>query len=598
MSNKVTLEIHDDILESLNKIKDLSATDIEVDVPEGSLLFDNAVNLKILKRLAKDHQKNISFKTNDQFGINILQELGDATTIDDGDFITKSSNLDDANAEEENFDESLDNNETEDDIDPETKKYNQMTTLLDTGKSSFGASASVRGQSTSDFNEQGMQTKSSKFSLFSKKSKNSENDAADQFDSEDSSDFGDGIFDETPKKRKKIKLGFLLPIIILLILAGLGAGVYAAVTTLPTATVSVSVSSDPLTKSVSLKVKENSETSAVDRILKGEVIEASVTESIEVETTGEQTTGDKAKGKIKIYNRTDEEVSFSDGDIVTYKSDDGDLNFVLLDDVDVDAESLEDPADITSPTIPGEATVEVEAVEIGSNYNVDEDETFEFEDYKRSEVFAQSDEDFDGGSSRTVAVVSEEDITKAKEELTTKLEEEAPKSLRSRVKLGTKLIEGSQTLNVLQESVDGQIGDEQDTVKVEQIVSVSGLIYSQEELDTLVDSLVQEFVPQNFELSDEEREVNVEVLGDSETTVLSSSEADLQVTLKTFVIPAINEEELIKTLTGVTLTEAERILGGIRNVNSYNLELEKSIPLWNRTPVKSENIEFELIREN
>jgi len=109
-------------------------------------------------------------------------------------------------------------------------------------------------------------------------------------------------------------------------------------------------------------------------------------------------------------------------------------------------------------------------------------------------------------------------------------------------------------------------------------------------LDELLDSLLDEFVPEGFELSKQNREVNVEILGNTDATTLSTTKSDLQVTLKSFILPQLDEAKIKSDLVGKKLSEAERILGGIRNVKSYEINTSFKIPFFSRMPGKPENI--------
>ena len=74
---KLELEVHDDALSTINKIKHLNDSGIELIIPEGSILFDNIISLKLISRAAEKNQKIIQFTTNDETGaslVNMLEE--------------------------------------------------------------------------------------------------------------------------------------------------------------------------------------------------------------------------------------------------------------------------------------------------------------------------------------------------------------------------------------------------------------------------------------------------------------------------------------------------------------------------------------------
>ena len=108
--------------------------------------------------------------------------------------------------------------------------------------------------------------------------------------------------------------------------------------------------------------------------------------------------------------------------------------------------------------------------------------------------------------------------------------------------------------------------------------------------------LLEGFIPSGFELSDEEKDTNVEILGNTDATVLNLSQADLQVTIKAFVIPEIDEKQLLEDLVGVSISEAEKILGKVRNVDNYEIKLDPNIPFLRRIPGNVDNITLKVKR--
>src|SRR3990170_5640426 len=72
---KLELEIHDDALSTINKIRNLNDSGIELIVPEGSILFDNIISLKLISQAADKNQKIIQFTTTDETGASLIAML-------------------------------------------------------------------------------------------------------------------------------------------------------------------------------------------------------------------------------------------------------------------------------------------------------------------------------------------------------------------------------------------------------------------------------------------------------------------------------------------------------------------------------------------
>ncbi|MBU1151244.1 baseplate J/gp47 family protein [Patescibacteria group bacterium] len=72
----VYAEIDDEVTSVFDKLKKITASHIYIVVPKRALIFKSIVNLKILKRKAKDLKKTIYFVTNDDNGIYLASRLG------------------------------------------------------------------------------------------------------------------------------------------------------------------------------------------------------------------------------------------------------------------------------------------------------------------------------------------------------------------------------------------------------------------------------------------------------------------------------------------------------------------------------------------
>jgi len=516
---KVDLEIHEDVISIINKIKNINDDGIELEIPAGSVLFDNIINLKVLEKEADKMGKTVHFRTLDEAGINLISSM----------------------REEDIYEPTLQE---------ETTIAQNTVNLVDTVPQ--------------------MPRSAKKLRL---------------------------IFSAFPALNLAFlkRAGLKFPLAIAILVGMLLYGGYTFAVRAPKAQIKIIVTSQPLTRSVSVKVKKDTNTNAEQKILRGFNVEAPVTETASAETTGEKMVGEKAKGKIKIYNKTDAEKTFKEGTKIMYE--DKDLNFYLDDDVTVAASVITDPLDPTKVKW-GEATGNVTAENIGDAYNIDKGEALEIDDYKTSQFVASSTDDFSGGTSKKVKIVTEDDIKNLSAKTLQTGIEKGQKALTEKLGLRQKLIAGSTTNQITKETFNAKIDDETDKLELTQTINTTGLVYSAEELDSVLDELAKGFVPDGFVISSKERDVNVEILGNSDTTVLNSTEADIQVTLKTYVVPDVQEDKLKDELKGKGLSEAQKILGGIRNVKTYELNIDPKIPLLTRMPSNTENISVEVVRND
>jgi hypothetical protein len=77
---KLELEIHEDVISVINKIKSTNDAGIELIIPEGSVLFENVLNLKILEKEAEQTGKTLHFTTEDESGLNLIAAIKDGVT--------------------------------------------------------------------------------------------------------------------------------------------------------------------------------------------------------------------------------------------------------------------------------------------------------------------------------------------------------------------------------------------------------------------------------------------------------------------------------------------------------------------------------------
>ena len=61
---QVEVELHDDAVSILNKLKNINDTGIELVVPDGAVILENMVNLKLLKTWVEESGKTLHFLTN------------------------------------------------------------------------------------------------------------------------------------------------------------------------------------------------------------------------------------------------------------------------------------------------------------------------------------------------------------------------------------------------------------------------------------------------------------------------------------------------------------------------------------------------------
>jgi hypothetical protein len=520
---KIELEIHDDVVSTINKIRNVNDSGIDLMIPQGSVLFDSILNLKLLDSFGKKLDKTVHFNTEDEQGGTLIEML-DATGAQ-GELTGRTVR------------------ETEDplllDIEQETAEKSRYA------KRKF------------------------KIGNILQKVKG-------------------------PRIRSKGILG-LIAIILLLV-----GGTYLGIKFLskkPIATAKIYIDAQPLTRSVTIKISAVQDTNVEEKVLHGNTIETSVTQTAEAETTGERLEGEKSRGTVTIYNRTTEEIKLKKGKELEFDDEDDTLVFKLKEELTIPPVSLEDPEDPSSGLIPGQAEGALEATDIGKKYNVGKEETLEVEDYKKADLVAETKGNFEGGSSEEIKVVSEQDIETLGTALNEKLTQEVGRALKNTVSKGNTFVEGSETETSIEEELSHELGEKTENVELSKTAGYNGLAYSHKELETFLDNIVAELVPDGFELHKEDRETKVDILGDSTDSILSATEADVQVTLKTSIVPKHNIEEIRNSIMGKSPTEAQAILGSLSNIKTYEITLAPNVPFFGNVPNEKDRVIVEIVKE-
>ncbi len=383
---------------------------------------------------------------------------------------------------------------------------------------------------------------------------------------------------------------------IYLIFGVAGLALILLISKLPKAAISIVLTPEPLTRSLAITVSKEATTDAQKKILGGIAVQVTAVDTLQATATGQKVIGKKAQGKVVIYNTTDTETTFKKGAKLTYTKNDKDYVYILDENATVPAQTVT-PG--TPPTVtPGQTEeIPVMANDIGSSYNLDKNKSLRVNGYKDNQFTASVSTAVSGGQSSTVKIISAEDQTAVAQLLQKTLLTKATKALEAKLASGQKLIEGSVQTQETKNVFDHNIGDQTDTFSLTQTLTVAGLAYSINDLNKLIDSLVSTLIPNGYVASTKERELKVAVLGNSDTSILSVDKADIQVTVKTFVIPEVDTDKLKATLKGKSISEAEKLLSELKSTSSYSITVSPSLPFLRRIPNDLTRINLEVKSE-
>ncbi len=501
---RVSLEIYTTAYEAVKILENVVDHKVELEIPAGSVLLDNILNLKIIAEGAKKSGKSVDFVTPDFFGQNLIKIL--------------KGESDEMTAKETEVPARI----------PQTAKTSGFKLKLPVvGLPRFGVGLNFK------------------------------------------------------------KLALMISVLLILLL-GLG---FLYLGRAHKAKIMLHFSPQNLTKSVTVKVGDGLKTDIDKKVLAGLKVTRTLDHSAEIVSTGTKLEGNKAKGKVTLYNSTEDEVTLKKGTVLTYKKSDDSYVFAI--DVEVKIPARTDSAPPDTTITKGTAEVNVTAESIGEAYNLKKEREFSVKGYKSSQLTASNAADFKGGSSEEIIIVTQADITKLTQELTTYVSTNPSEVLRNAVASGFSFVDKSAIVASKNVIINNKAGDEKDKLSGSITAQIEGLTYSKTELADFMGKLSQNLVPTGFEFYSYSKDISVEVLGNTEKTVLSPTEADLQVTFRFFIAPKIDEEKVFGNISGKSPTEAAEILKAINGVEDVDLSVYPNFPLFNTIPTRTSAVEIE-----
>lgn len=355
-------------------------------------------------------------------------------------------------------------------------------------------------------------------------------------------------------------------------------------------TVKVWLKTETVTKEVELVLDPQAETSDPELlILKASLESKELSGQDTFEATGVKLVGEKASGKITLFNKTEAIKKFAQGTTLS----NGELQFTLNDEVQIASASVKENVGGDSETKEyGKAEVTVTATEIGADSNLTKDTQLIVADFDDSSYTAAVLEDFTGGASREIRVVSEEDRSDLLAELTQNLTDQAVEQFKEESGDGRYVVP-SKAAKQIAVIFDAEVGDEVDRLSLELTIDIQAVVYLSEDLRPLATEVLGSEVPAGFELVDQDPEIlssPAEDSADDEKIILVAN-------LTAKVKPRLNQEELMASVLGKNLNQAISELQSRAEVDRVEVVVSPDLAKWlvKKMPDKQEKISFEFI---
>ncbi|WKZ31526.1 MAG: baseplate J/gp47 family protein [Candidatus Dojkabacteria bacterium] len=343
--------------------------------------------------------------------------------------------------------------------------------------------------------------------------------------------------------------------------------VYIVYANAPFASAKIYIESRPVEVEESFTGKPDvTEFNVEDRMvqIKQEVVEKGRSDSRETTQTARR--GEKADGIANVRCYLNGSLELAEGTVITAPNG---LQFQTL-------------ATVTM-ICPWQETVAVEALAVGSEYNMQSGTLFSVPNYNVNQVVMQNDlSAFTGGSSEEYQVVGQVDIDNASKDLQESAFEEANSELQEMAKDGWKIIDST----IKNEVVGGvksdyPVGAEAEIVNVSLETKSTALYYKEDEIKDVGEELLLEAArEQNLFDSDEDLELK---LGDDILTEVSVEKVeDTTVTIKVkssgSVKPDVDKNQIIADLKGMGWENGTKYLEDL-NFTSKDPQYEFS-PTW------------------
>lgn len=314
---------------------------------------------------------------------------------------------------------------------------------------------------------------------------------------------------------------------------------------------------------------------ADSKVIPGTGLQKSVSGSKTIAVTGKKDVGTPAKGGVTIYNKTTDAKTFSKGAVLTV----GSLQFTLDTDVQV-ASASEEVGSLTF----GKGSGSVTASAIGTDSNLAAGKEFDFKGIDPDIAVARNDSALAGGTSKSVTVVSRADQDAFVKAVSSDLVDKAKQDLAGSVTGSQKLIDATIATSVTKKKFNQEIDQEATQLSGDVTLTVSGVSYNEDDVKTLMKSMITGQIPAGYALSEGRTTVtleNVKVAKDGKITA--------KATIKTDAIPTLDASDIRSHISGKTLSSAQEYLKGLTGVAGVVVRFGLGFGK-NRLPINSHNI--------
>lgn len=341
----------------------------------------------------------------------------------------------------------------------------------------------------------------------------------------------------TPLAGSPIMLGGLATVLLV-------AGLVAAVLVRPRATIVLTPATVQLSRVVTVEADaELSDIDATDRRMPARPLVVDLQSSRREPITARVEVPDQAaRGTVVLVNQGESEITVPAGSQVSTGGTQA-VSFRILDDV-----ALSGPAGTT-------ARVAVEAEEPGPVGNVPAYSVNVLDPRLALAVAVVNDQPMTGGSVRRVGTVTPADRDQLRDALLQQIPDEARPTLLAELRQGEALVQGSMTVDVLDESFSEHAFSEQDVLQVDLAVRIEALAVDLDQARRLAEQGLREEAGDTQGIAETHLDSQVQ-----EVVMVEPGVAAIEVQVSATATNHIRADEVRRAVRGRRVDEAESVL--------------------------------------
>lgn len=499
MNEVIYLEPDDDIASVIGRIKEIDADGVSLMVPRGGTIAQSVVNLKLIKREIENQNKIISLVTNDKISRNLASQVG----------VTVYSSVSEAKAAKPVRPKQIEMEEIGGDevIEAATPEEIAASGFTVNRYDKESEEAPLESPAAEDAAKEELPSAEPEEEIImpeAKEQKPEPKEASEPIVISNSSSS-----ERPPEKKPEIapafqpkagpkKIGSRKKPLIIIVSSFLVVALVLSYLFLPHATAMVTLASDDFAKKYEFTVdKAATEVNANDAILPAEEKSTQGELSKEYDATGSKDAGTKAGGEIVFYNAyssTDQQ-TVPDGSVVSSQG----LQFVVNGAVTIPVATT---ALINGKQVitPGQAKGKIIAQNAGAQYNLTPSKyTIEsFSGDKRMNIYGQTTAALSGGTTKTVKIVSADDIKKAKDALGSELTTQLSDTIQAELtKASNKFLNSTVAGEEISFEPSAKEGDEAEKFTAKLALKITGLSFSESALRNLIVDKVDKEIGEN-----------------------------------------------------------------------------------------------------